>query len=202
MKELLKILKKIRYSYRQTDIAFNKVRKELFSLGIFTKEIDDVEVEWQQLAVGALVNINWLLNYGVGSPSVMGYCTEENRICIPEFGIGRDVSVQDVLRHEFGHVYANLYPKMFVSMNFKKAFGDKYGEEVVYDDNDNWKDYCVSPYAASSTQEDFAETFMYYLKHKGKIPSKFKRNRCIVSKWGFLDIMVNKLAKRKSNQSK
>ena len=185
---------KMKYSYEDTDIAFNKVRNELFSLGILTKKIDDVDVEWQEWALGALINLKWIISYGLGSPSVMGFCTEQNRIYVPEFAWNRNVSVLYVLRHEFGHAYANAYPRLFSSRDFKKSFGDKYGDYAVYDDTCYWKEYCVSDYAATSTQEDFAETFMYYLKHKGRIPKFYKKNAYIESKWNFINIMIDKIS--------
>lgn len=191
MKKLIKNLRKIRYSYEETNLSFNKVRRELYKLEIFTDKIDSVEVEWQQLAVGALINLKYWTLEGLGSPSVMGFCTTNNIIYIPEFAVRND-SVLNVLRHEFGHAYANAYPRIFSSMDFKNAFGGKYGNEVVYD-TENWKEYCVSEYAASCVQEDFAETFMYYLKHKGNIPVKYKRNRYIQNKWSFISSLKYKI---------
>ena len=37
------------------------------------------------------------------------------------------------------------------------------------------------------TQEDFAETFMCYMKYKGKLPAKWSDNRAIRAKWSFID---------------
>ena len=50
-------------------------------------------------------------------------------------------------------------------------------------DPDDWEGRCVSRYAASATQEDFAETFMFFLKYKGKIPARFANKPAIRKKW-------------------
>lgn len=194
MKNFIKNLCKIRCSYESANAAFNKVRRELFKLGMFTDAMDEVEAEWQQFAVGALLNIEYFKRCGLGKPNVMGFCTAENRVCIPEFVLGRDCSILDVMRHEFGHACANAYPEIFASEEFKRAFGNKYGDFAAIDAG-KWKEFCVSEYAAESTEEDFAETFMYYLKHKGKIPKAYGGNKHIKLKWKFIERLAGKISR-------
>ena len=47
-----------------------------------------------------------------------------------------------------------------------------------------------------STQEDFAETFMYYIKYKGKVPLKWSDNRAIQTKWSFIDDLCVTISKQ------
>ena len=46
----------------------------------------------------------------------------------------------------------------------------------------------------SATQEDFAETFMLFVKHKGKIPTKFARKPAIRKKWKAVAEIVKRVA--------
>ena len=87
-------------------------------------------------------------------------------------------STVDVLRHEFGHALAHRYPQELRGGDvFKKAFGGACGTNPAKGtDPDEWEGRCVTKYAATATQEDFAETFMLYMKHKGKIPARFAKN--------------------------
>ena len=180
-------LKKMRVSYNDTDKAFNKVRNELFKLGFFSDVLDEVECEYQQTALGAFININYIkLAKFPGSVCVSGYFDNENKIFIPGFVIGRDCSTLDTIRHEFGHALAIKNKPLFNSNKFIKAFGGRYGEKAPYQ-NKNWEEYCVSAYAATSTQEDFAETFMLFLKQKGKMKKKQAQNKYIKAKWKFIE---------------
>ena len=45
---------------------------------------------------------------------------------------------------------------------------------------------CVTPYAATSTGEDFAEVFWLYLKHKGQLPRRID-TAPIRRKWKFVE---------------
>ena len=76
---------------------------------------------------------------------------------------------------------------------FKEAFGASYGEKKVFKGED-WSDEYVSEYASSMTQEDFAETFMLYLKHKGKMPARYSGKRAIAKKWRAVARIVREIA--------
>ena len=45
-----------------------------------------------------------------------------------------------------------------------------------------------------SAREDFAETFMLFVKHKGKIPAKFAKKPMIVKKWKAVTEIVKRVA--------
>lgn len=99
----------------------------------------------------------------------------------------------DVIRHEFGHALADRYGKFFRGGIFKEAFGASYGEKKVFDGED-WSDEHVSEYASSMTQEDFAETFMLYLKHKGRMPVRYRGKRVVAKKWKAVARIVRSIA--------
>ena len=58
-------------------------------------------------------------------------------------------------------------------------------------------DRYVSEYASSATQEDFAETFMLFVKYKGKIPAKFAKRPVIRKKWKAVAKIVKRVAAAK-----
>ena len=108
---------------------------------------------------------------------------------LPIAALWRDLGVKanalDVIRHEFGHALADLYPGALKKGGlFRAAFGGAYGEDTAEECvAAGWGDRYVSEYATSATQEDFAETFMLFVKHKGKIPAKFAKRPVIRKKW-------------------
>ncbi|MBR0459548.1 MAG: hypothetical protein IJJ26_09950 [Victivallales bacterium] len=55
----------------------------------------------------------------------------------------------------------------------------------------------VSAYARTSTQEDFAETFMFFLKYRGVLPKEFSRQKAIRLKWETVDAICQDIAKLK-----
>ncbi len=99
----------------------------------------------------------------------------------------------DVLRHEFGHALADRYAKFFRGGIFKAAFGASYGEKKVFDGKD-WTNEYITEYASRMTQEDFAETFMLYMKYKGKLPVSYCKKRAIVKKWKTVGQIIKEIA--------
>jgi len=101
----------------------------------------------------------------------------------------RFTSVVDVLRHEYGHAYADVNRWRIETKKFEQAFGfphewwDDY--ELEYDPYHH-----VTEYAATAPGEDFAEVFWLFLKHKGKLPKRLDTPP-IRKKWRF----VSNLAK-------
>jgi len=47
-------------------------------------------------------------------------------------------------------------------------------------------DAYFTEYAKENSMEDFAETFMLYLKWKGKLPKKFT-NKQLIKKWNYVE---------------
>ena len=94
-------------------------------------------------------------------------------------------SLVDVLRHEYGHAFADVNRRRVESKRFEKTFGSphdiEHGEDYEHDPECH-----VTPYAATSTGEDFAEVFWLHLKHKGKLPRHLD-TAPIRRKWKFVE---------------
>ena len=93
-------------------------------------------------------------------------------------------SLRDVIRHEYGHAVAHWYPRLIQrSTRFAETFGGNYWAEDHRDAEDQG-DF-VSDYAMTMPKEDFAETFMHFLRHQGVLPKKFG-TRAVKRKWRFI----------------
>jgi len=97
------------------------------------------------------------------------------------------VSVMDILRHEYGHAYADVNRRRIETKRFEKVFGSPHDVAYVggfeYDPS-----YHITEYAAASTGEDFAEIFWKFLKHKGKLPLH-QQTTPIIKKWEFVEAL-------------
>ena len=194
--------------------AFRLVRAELQDRGVLWKgsKIETVKLKYHRKAIGCRPNISDVKDVMKTALSDLGklirkeggaeLATEgfwhHGAIHIPQFGVWfcRQGSIEDVIRHEFGHALADLYPRTLSRGGvFRKAFGKTYGgvpaEEYKVA---GWEDRYVSKYATSATQEDFAETFMLFVKHKGRIPTKFAKKPAIAKKWKAVAEIVKRVA--------
>ena len=191
------IMDEIYTSFDEMTRAYNKVRSELVKLGVLWdgSKLDEVECIYEPFNPCGIVGY-------------MGFCEfvkdGDGNIHFPAIFNGLDWrlkwndknSAVDVLRHEFGHALADRYPAALKKgALFRKAFGGAYGDEPARGtDPSDWEGRCVSAYAATATQEDFAETFMFYVKHKGKIPAKFAKKPAIRKKWKSMAEIVRRVA--------
>ena len=183
-------MSKIYTSYEQVSRAYNKVRMELWKLGVLWdgSKLETVGFIHDPIPLECI----WRAAEGL-------WKEELNAIVFPMFylaGGEKDSSI-DIFRHEFGHALADLYPAALKRGSvFLKAFGGAYGDKPARGtDPDDWEGRCVSRYAAKQTQEDFAETFMLFVKHKGKIPAKFAKKPVIRKKWKAVAEIVKRVAK-------
>lgn len=95
------------------------------------------------------------------------------------------VILLDVLRHEYGHAFADANPRRMNSPKFARAFGhahESWGESwtMEYD-----PEHHITEYAATDPMEDFAENFYLYLKHRGTLPAAY-RTGPILERWKFI----------------
>ena len=184
--------KRIYVSMDEMERAYNKVRKELEKVGLLYDDtpMDEVECYHERLSPGGLSSFVGVMGF---------YDFDDCNIHIPAmypaglFPWYADREILDVIRHEFGHALADRYPKYFDGRIFKAAFGDVYGENQVFE-GDDWSEEYVTEYASEMTQEDFAETFMLYMKYKGKLPAKFRGKKAIEKKWNVVETIVSKIA--------
>jgi len=176
---------KVHTSFETVSRAYNKVRVELWKLGILWdgSKLERVPCVYDPFAPLAALG------------GTMGwYDPEKKRIEFPSVylpiqslwkDLGAKANALDVIRHEFGHALADLYPGALKKGGvFRAAFGGSYGGTPAEERGvDGWEERYVSEYATSATQEDFAETFMLFVKHKGKIPAKFAKMPPVRKKW-------------------
>ena len=183
---------KICTSRNEVNRAYNKVRMELWHLGVLWdgSKLDGVGCHFDSFPVECVIR---------GAEGL--WKKNLNAIVFPRFYFagGEKDSDIDVLRHEFGHALADLYPGALKKGGlFRAAFGGPYGEDPAEECvADGWGDRYVSEYATSMTQEDFAETFMLFMKHKGKIPAKFAKKPAIRKKWKAVAEIVKRVAATK-----
>jgi hypothetical protein len=69
------------------------------------------------------------------------------------------------------------------SEKFRQTYGGDYNSSGHCRAGE--RDEFVSDYAMTEPAEDFAETFMVYLRHRGELPSRFKVP-AIRKKWSFI----------------
>ena len=167
--------------------ALATVWEEMAGLGFASKAVDRVPV-WLVSPLG-LFSARTLFNsaYGFFDPS-----SRSGAINIPSISLSTRgdllaarayVSLRDILRHEFAHAIEHHHRGLIHTSRFEDAFGSAHDdhEEVEFDPAT-----LVSEYAATCVgQEDFAETFMMFVKHGGELPPRFD-TRTIRRKWRFI----------------
>ena len=150
--------------------AYNKVCGDLIRMGILWRNsrLDLVPCYYKIVPLTVIVK-GWM---GWWDPDEKVIHFPSVYLPVPYLR-GQKSRAVDVLRHEFGHALADLYPgALKKGGTFRAAFGGAYGEAPAEECvAAGWGDRYVSEYATSATQEDFAETFMLFVKHKGKIPA-------------------------------
>ena len=181
-------------SEKRLKSAFYKVRSELRNMGLLTdgSKLDNVKIIRETFSYDGLGGM-----FG----GVYGfYHFDDQNIHIPTIRtapLDPRYPVRymvDILRHEFGHALSDKYSYFFSDEVFVSAFGNVCGMYKVAKEGD--KDNYVSDYARTNTSEDFAETFMLYMKYKGKLPKEFARRKAIKAKWAAVKIICQRIEKQ------
>jgi hypothetical protein len=155
------------YTYVNREHQMKHVRIQYAST-IF-RAADRVILELKRLNLYEPVDIH-AIPFGMDA---LGYCVSEGRpeIHIPVISGARFAellpgraytSLADVLRHEFGHAYDFAGR----SRTFRKRYWNLFGrsqKEFEFDE-----DLHITEYAATNSNEDFAECFMMFVKWSGK----------------------------------
>ncbi len=166
---------------RQLSSATCDVGFELGRLGFYNEAVQAVDV--YLVSVGLAYGWHW---YG-GS----------GEIHVPRFSWSRIshifrggyTSLRDVLRHEYAHAVADNHRGLIGSPRFGEAFGASHSWDFSWEYD---PDHHISPYAATAPAEDFAETFMVYLRHGGRLPARYD-TPLIRRKWTFIRDLGNAL---------
>ena len=155
--------------------AVSDVQGELEAHGFFDTRLAaiDVYLSWCGFAFGWC----WYGTSGnIHIPAVSLGKMLEGVVAAPK------TTLRDTLRHEYGHALAHTHRALFCRVPFKRAFGSHHDADIQWDYD---PERHVTPYAATSPGEDFAETFMLYLRHSGELPERFDFWR-IRRKWRFV----------------
>ena len=189
-------LKRIYTSFDDVTKAYNHVRMELWNIGILWNgsRLDEVQCIYELVNLVATF-CGWMGYFDCRRGGDKNIHFPSTYLANPFNWVDKN-GPRDVLRHEFGHALADRYPETLKrSRLFLSAFGGAYGPTPAKGtDPVDWKDRCVSAYAAKQTQEDFAETFMLFVKHKGKIPAKFTKKPAIAKKWAAVAEICRRVA--------
>jgi hypothetical protein len=171
-------------SNAEIDRAWKSVWRELDELGFGCRRLESCQVYIELFSTA--YGYQWF-----GDREDDKHCGDIvlPRISLSHWGdyfVGRQVvSALDVLRHEYGHAYADVNRRRIETKKFERAFG--WPHEVVYAEGFEYDpEYHVTEYAAVSTGEDFAEVFWLYLKHRGKLPARLYTSP-VRRKWRFIE---------------
>jgi hypothetical protein len=176
-------------SKAQLDSATLTTQRELTRAGFWTEgsRLLDSEVYWcwlpQVTMPGAL---GFFVHEADTLHSLLGY--EAGHTYIPQWVLlhgpwQQRGSLRDVVRHEYGHAVAHYYPSLIQrSTRFSSTFGGRYFGTRRH--LASGRDF-VSAYATTCPAEDFAETFMLFLRHGSRLPARFTSS-AIKRKWQFI----------------
>ena len=138
--------------------ALAAVVPELDRHGFWSDRVEAIEV--RLATIGAAYGWKWS---GPGHITIPALSTAKLR----DWYRGSYTSLADVLRHEYGHAVADTHRALVRSSRFRGAFDAAHDSDQEFEVD---ADVHFTEYGASSPAEDFAETFMVYLRHQGKLP--------------------------------
>jgi len=187
-------------SHVAVDRALNHVMDEAASTGLLTRQLYEVDVVVQTFDVAPFMTAyeGLYIEEPTRLDRLFGFAPRTiyiPRIAVARLAAGwrgvRSSSLRDILRHELGHAFAVEHPSLVRrSSAFVRAFGASYDDQVGLDQDD-----CVSAYAATSPAEDFAETFMTYLRVRGALV-RFKGRPAVLRKLHFVAGLAQHVRRR------
>lgn len=161
------------------------VTTEMDQLGLWSPRLDDVDVFLVPVSFRCY---GWFLPEGhIYIPAVTG-------AQLSDLITGHHTRLADVLRHEWAHALADRNPKLVGDRRFRSVFGGSY--ESPHPVWEYHTDMHLTPYAATSPCEDFAETFHFYLRHKGRLPLRLHAKPEIARKWEFIGWLAERVSRR------
>jgi hypothetical protein len=155
----------------------HQVTREMERLHLWSEDLDEVGV-W--LFPFSLTYYGW----HTGNPGYIAI-PSVSLVNLGDFLTGRLIRLTDILRHEWAHALADVHPGFVECPPFVRCFGGKYREVRSPEEYD--PSLHVTKYAATRPCEDFAETYHFYIRHKGRVPMRLVGKSAIVRKWKFID---------------
>ena len=170
---------------KQTSSAAIAVQRELHTLGLWNvdSKLANVEIYFYPWSV---IYEGFFYIEPTKFYSFFGF--EPGHIYIPKYLLIQlfwqtRCSLRDLIRHEYGHALAYHYEDLIEhSMEFKDVFGGHY---YAAETSGMKAEAYISEYAKTMPMEDFAETFMVYVRRKGILPANIKNVR-LKKKWMFI----------------
>lgn len=166
--------------------AVSDVQRELRQLGLWDEYLAVVEVKQVTFSPSMALGYQW---YGSTGDIIIPKCSfGKLQQYFGSLNGSAMTSIRDVLRHEYAHAYADTHRATMRTPAFKNAFQTPHKINAVW----SWEydpEIFVSEYAATNSGEDFAETFMIYVKHKGVLPYKYQYP-AIEAKFDFVASLV------------
>jgi len=171
----------------QLNAALARIHRELDRHGFLTEQVLGTDVFLVPVSLRAY---GWQYYRGTGHIHVPAVVVTD--MLDKLFGRPSAYSLPAVLGHEYGHAVAHHHRGLIRSKRFREVFW------AAHDSCDRrpWdydRELFVSRYAASHPSEDFAETFMLFLLHHGRIPHRHD-HPAIRAKWGFIELLGTALA--------
>jgi len=191
-------------SEAQLNSAIKTVHKEFIYLGIWNPKVKAYHANVYLCNIPRINSVGFFM-HGIGVKEyLLGY--EIGNVYIPSIVLdtifwNNTYTLRDVIRHEYAHAFAHYYRRLIIrSAEFKKVFGGNY---FYFQPTNMDDDAYVSHYAQCMPMEDFAETFMVYVRKKGVLPKKYT-NKKLILKWKFIAKTIkaiNKSSKVRSGSS-
>ncbi|MCO4754861.1 MAG: putative zinc-binding metallopeptidase [Bacteriovoracaceae bacterium] len=192
--------------------SFVKVQAELEEIGLWFEDYYLGEVDLVQSPLPSLLGeMGYVYDSGLGFfDEALGY--EEGVIYIPKYAPVQAYTpggtLVDTIRHEFAHAWTVVDPELFEKKWFVNTFGLEYWDEdelgqslyklfrkyeVSAFENSPYFDDYVSSYALSAPCEDFAETFMFFLRYRKSL-KRFKHRPGVYRKLMSIKKIISELS--------
>jgi len=172
-------------SFKKLVSAHADVQRELRKVGLSGSKLDAVEVfhcNWPQLTMPLALGFFIHRDFGIGK--MIGY--RQGHIYIPRwvFSSGH-CALRDIIRHEYAHALVYHYRDAVMTAAFPRTF-----KKSSHGNSDGF----ITPYAAKCPEEDFAETFMVFVRRVGK-PLPPRRNEEIRRKYQFVGEVIDHVSR-------
>jgi len=168
----------------ELDRTNRQVTREMARLGLWSDALAEVDV-W--LVPVSLACYGW----HSGDPGAISI-PAVSLAHLGDFLRGQHTRLADVLRHEWAHALADIHPGLVGRPAFARCFGGDYDDELAPHDHDPARH--LTEYAAAMPCEDFAETFHFYLRHRGRLPVRLAGKPVIARKWNYVERIARAMA--------